>query len=87
MNHESEHPSPEAYKRAVVRAIAASPIGMRALARKSGLGVATIHSYVKGSALPRIDHADRLARAMGVDVSALLPAKIEGLKPDNEGSK
>ena len=81
MSDETERPSPDAYKRAVVRAIAGAPCGLRELARKSGLAVATIHSYVKGPALPRLDHADRLARALGLEINALLPKE----PPDHAG--
>jgi transcriptional regulator with XRE-family HTH domain len=61
-----------------------SQLGLRELALKSGLSASTVHAYLKGPSLPRLDHADRLARAMGVDVSALLPAQ-KGAAPIMQG--
>jgi transcriptional regulator with XRE-family HTH domain len=46
-------------------------LGMRALAKKAGVGEATINETEKGRRIPGADIVERLARALGVNAAWL----------------
>lgn len=53
-------------------AIAAHGISKAELSRRSGTSRAQIDRYLDGTTEPGIDHADRLARALGTNLTGLL---------------
>lgn len=53
------------------------------LAEKVGLSRQTIHSYRTGKSVPRLDDAVKIAKALDVDIKALL----EGIEEDSDPSR
>lgn len=62
------------YKRLLLRALdpdAKDPVTLRELARRIGLPIPTMHSYVMDEVLPRVDNAAKIAAYFGEDVTSM----------------
>jgi transcriptional regulator with XRE-family HTH domain len=56
-------------------------------AQRSGIPVGTLRNWERGKRLPRVDHAMRLARALGVSMDELLGFDEPPEKPKRKGGK
>jgi transcriptional regulator with XRE-family HTH domain len=57
-------------------------------AQRSGIPVSTLRHWEQGESLPRLDHAIRLARTLGVDMNMLTGfGEPEAEKPKRRGRK
>lgn len=62
------------YKRLLLKALdpdIENPLSLRDLARRIGLPIPTLHSYVMDDVLPRIDNAGKIAAYFGEDLASM----------------
>jgi transcriptional regulator with XRE-family HTH domain len=62
------------YKRLLLAALDPDiqhPLSMRDLARKIGLPIPTMHSYVVDDAMPRVENAAKIAAYFGEDLASM----------------